>query len=92
MVLCQDQGQISRSHFLKLGCYGGISVLQTHFIPNTFVVKYAVGINTKCLICFSGYLVLCVLHTLQNQRGIHNNGPSYRGQQYFPSRQKANAV
>ena len=35
-VICKGQGQISGSCFSKDGCFGGISVFQTHLVFTMF--------------------------------------------------------
>ena len=40
-VICKDQGQISGSCFSKDGCFGGISVSQTHLVYAYNGIKWA---------------------------------------------------
>ena len=47
-VTCQGQDQISRSHFRKNGCFGGISVSQTHLVNlSKLIVIIIVDENSK---------------------------------------------
>ena len=40
-VICKGQGQISGSCFSKDGCFGGISVSQTHLVFNPLLHRYS---------------------------------------------------
>ena len=39
-VICKDHGQISVSCFSKDGCFGGISVSQTHLVQQCFLKPF----------------------------------------------------
>ena len=59
----QGQGRISKLHFSKNGCYGGISVSQTHLVQSLVIMVSFHGLYRSLVKCFFLFIsILIIFH------------------------------